>query len=196
LIYGLTGNIGCGKSEVAKILATFSDVRIFDTDRIAKGIMIGHTDQIVSLLDSEILTCGHLDFGKIGKIVFTDQEKRRVLEEFVHPLVWERIREEIQKDASRSIFIVESAIIFEAGVEKRFDGVIAVVCSKDEQINRITFRNNLSLAEIETRIASQMSQAEKEARAQFVIYNNGTLRELKEQTLALYEVLKTQTPVN
>ena len=91
---GLTGGIGCGKSTVAALLKEAGLLRL-DTDKVARELVEpgtqGHQSLLKKFGSSIFYPDGTLDRGALGKIVFQDHKKRRLLESILHPLIWERV---------------------------------------------------------------------------------------------------------
>lgn len=188
--FGLTGNIGCGKSTVAKLLAKHPNVAVFDCDAIAKAIIISehHRLEIAQILNITNIP----DPKTIAKIIFQDPEKKRLLEEYVHPLVWQTVQEKVERSNSK-ICIVESAIIFETGSEDRFTAIITVTCSYGEQVRRLKEFRSMRDEEISLRIHQQLPSQEKMNRADFVIHTECSLEELQGRVTSLYYELKKKS---
>lgn len=195
--FGLTGNIGCGKSTVAKLLSEHRDVSIFDCDRIAKEIMSGTgcRKEISDILGTDVFLGGKVDFKAIAKIIFEKPEKKRLLEELVHPLVWKTVCEKVDSTGDSKICIVESAIIYETASEDTFLATIVAVCNSLEQFRRLREDRHMTDADIQTRLGQQLSSSEKEKRAQFVIRTDCSLEQLKDRVSDLYHNLKQRKGV-
>ena len=191
-VFGLTGNIGCGKSTVASLLSQHGDVSVIDCDKIAKNLIASGTyrQEINTLLGEEVFYEEEVDFTLMAEIIFQDPEKKKALEALIHPLVWKAVEREAAKLSDQSICIIESAIIYETSTENKFGAVIVATCEEDEQIRRLRENRHMSEDGIVARLESQISQAEKVRRAQFVIKTNCSLEELKERVHTLYETLK------
>lgn len=188
--YGLTGNIGCGKSTVAKLLATHPDVVVFDCDAIAKAIILSeyHRLEIAQILGVTNIP----DPKTIAKIIFQEPQKKRLLEEYVHPLVWQTVQERVERSHNK-ICIVESAIIFETGSEHKFTAIITVTCSYDEQVRRLKEFRSMRDEEIGLRINQQLPSQTKMDRADFVIQTECSMEELHSRVTSLYHELKKKS---
>lgn len=189
--YGLTGNIGCGKSTVANLLSQYSDVVVIDCDKLAKEIVSSESyrKKICSILGEDVFQSGRTDFNKIAKIIFQNSEKKRLFEALIHPLVWERV-EEIVGSEPRKIYIVESAIIFETLSEDRFLDVITVSCSETEQYRRLRENRGMTDREISSRLSHQIPSLNKEIMSRFVVNTDCTLEKLSRRVHVLYTNLK------
>ncbi len=189
--FGLTGNIGCGKSTVASLLATQPGVAVHDCDRISKDIIRSgaHKDEIQTALATDVFSADGVDLAKIAEIIFRNVAKRKALEALIHPLVWERILADIAKDSDRRIHIVESAVFYENGDDKKCCGMIVVTCDPEEQLRRLLTNRRMTQENIDARLAVQLPMKEKEARAQFLIHNDCTIETLRERVEILYRQL-------
>lgn len=193
--YALTGNMGCGKSTVCKFLSIYPDVRVIDCDLLAKDVLISteHRQKICQIIGENVYASGQPDFRMIARIVFNNHVIKKNLENFVHPIVWKLVEEIVFKGGNDKIFIVESALIFESGIEKLFDGVIVVTCDEDEQIRRLVQFRGMSLSTINARLASQLPVSKKVKKADFLIDTNCSQEELNDRIRKLYEGLKQKT---
>lgn len=191
---GLTGSIACGKSTVSRMLAE-RGARIIDADVLARevvrpgeaawSLIVDYFGQDILLSDRQI------DRTKLGQIVFTDEEARRVLNGIVHPAVRSRMREladEAEQEGVRLI-VLDIPLLYESKLEHMVDQVVVVSCTEEQQLARLLARNGFSDEDARSRIASQMPIAEKVARAHHVIDNSGTLIETERQVDELVERL-------
>ncbi len=189
--FGLTGSIGCGKSTVARLLSEYPDIMVIDCDRIAKEVMENeeYRGRVGDIVGIDITPGVPLDFHLIGSLVFADPKKKKSLEEFVHPLVWAAVEDQVAYTPNK-IRIVESAIIFETGSEQHFIATIAVTCKLSEQFRRLIEDRGMKSSSVLERINGQLSSREKAARSQYVINTDCSLEELRQRVDALYRVLK------
>jgi dephospho-CoA kinase len=195
--FGLTGNIGCGKSTVAKLLSEYPDVLVIDCDFVAKEIILGdlYKQEINSILDADVFADGRVDLKAIAKIIFTNPEKKKLFEELIHPLVWASVQEKVDAAPSQQICVVESAIIYETGSEDMFASVIVAVCDQEEQFRRLQANRNMSRAQIEVRVAQQLASSKKEEMAKYVVRTDCNWEELKANVADLYQKLRQQKGV-
>lgn len=192
--FGLTGNIGCGKSTIASLLTKYPDVLVIACDRIAKEIILSneHRQQINAILGSNIFMSEGVNFQVIAEIIFKEPKKKRLLEGLIHPLVWEIVDQEIATVGDSKICVVESAIIFETDNVDRFTAIIVAVCNPYEQFRRLRKNRQMDDVQIQARIAQQLSSSEKEHRAQFIIHTDCKLDQLEDRVSNLYYDLKKQ----
>jgi len=192
--FGLTGNIGCGKSTVASFLSKYPDVVIIDCDQIAKKVISSglHKEEINSILGANVFMGENADFKAIANIIFSDSKKKKLLEELLHPFVWDAVEKKVIANGDQKICIVESAIIYETRNEGKFTAVIVATCNPEEQLRRTLENRNMDNVQIQARIAQQLPSREKERRAQFVIHTDCSLKQLKNRARNLYCNLKQQ----
>ncbi len=192
---GLTGSIAVGKSFVCEVFVELGCF-VLDADVSARDVVKPETKgliQIVEKFSEEILQPnGELDRVKLGSIVFSDETKRQLLNEIVHPLVIDAQNiwlEEKESANPEGIAIVDAALMVESGGFERFEKLIVVWCDSDIQLQRLMLRNNLSKAEALKRINSQMPQKEKKSYADFLIDTSEGFEATRIQTKGVFEQL-------
>lgn len=177
IILGITGGIACGKTETGRIL--FSEgFKVLDTDFLAHELMGKGRPvyaAVVARFGETVLTADReIDRVKLGKIVFDSLSAREELNRLVHPAVIRAAREwiagcrETQEDAA-----VLVPLLFETGWTDGWDAVICVA-APEEQVFRRLEKRGVPPSDARKRIEAQMPQAEKAARADFIIENGGT----------------------
>ena len=191
-VFGLTGNMGCGKSTVGEFLRQHSDIYFFDSDKVSKEILDKNEnlDQIRSILGNEIVVDGKINRKKVSQIIFNNPEKKQSFENFLHPKVWEKLFETVKEKGSGTMVVVESAILYEIKGEEQIGKMILVTCDKEEQFRRIRARNGWSDEEIEERLRSQLPSEIKEPKSWAVIDTHCSLEELKAKVELLYQQMK------
>jgi dephospho-CoA kinase len=168
----LTGGIGTGKTYLSKHFLDMG-IPVFYADEEAKKL---YSDPEVihffhTRFGEAVFTNQQLDFQKLAQFVFSDPTSRMEVNQFIHPLVFQKFEIWAQKQGTPSV-MMESAIIFEAGLDHLFDKIIAVDAPLEVRVARIQKRSpHLSEKEILERINAQMSQEEKCKRADIVILN-------------------------
>lgn len=192
--FGLTGGIACGKSTVSELLRK-SRIPVVDADQIAKQVVLPKTkglEMLVSDFGPDIVdTDGFLDRKKLGDKVFGNAQATKKLESILHPI----IRAEASRQKQELIFqgckyaVYDVPLLFETKSEDSFDAVIVVTTSRDLQIQRMKERG-LNLQEIEKRLSSQLDLQFKVGRADYVIENLGTYRDLELQVEKLITWIK------
>ena len=160
--YALTGGIGTGKTFISKDFIR-QGIPVFYADEEAKKLY--DCEEVIALLrelfGEQIFTDNHLDFKKMSGLIFSNPLYQQKLESLIHPLVMAAF-EKWAAEQNTAAVMMESAIIFEAHLEKYFDKVFVVNASVPVRVARVRRRNpELSEEEILARIAVQMSQEEK-----------------------------------
>jgi len=170
---GLTGGIGAGKTYVSKIFQQMG-IPIFNADEQAKKCMVedANLKAAVQLAFGESMYLkGVLQKDALAKIVFNNTEALAKLSALVHPIVKQKF-EDWCTQQSTSLVIKEAAILFESGAHLGLDAVVCVSAPENLRIERVKKRDGSSVAQIQSRMSKQMSQAEKEELADFLIVND------------------------
>ena len=187
---GLTGGIASGKSAVAALLRELG-FPVLDADALAhKLIEPGRAayDEVTREFGPSIIGAdGRVDRAKLAAIVFADRAKLDRLNAIVHPRVEAalvRQFEEWERNGIRDAAFVEAALIIEAGIHKKLDGLVVAWCEPAQQLERLRARG-LSEEEARRRMAMQLSVAEKLRYATEKIDCSGSLEETRRQVEAL-----------
>lgn len=183
-IIGLTGGIASGKTTVSDYLKKQGYV-VLDADAYSKKTTAKNGPAIPAIIEAfgaDIVDeAGELDRKKLGSIIFNDADKRRELNEIVHPLIREMMNADEEKYIQKGHVFLDIPLLFENGLNERCDYVVTVFVDRDTQIKRLTARNDLTVEEAEARINSQMPLTEKVQKSDFRLDNNGTVEMLYEQ---------------
>lgn len=191
---GLTGNIGSGKSSVAKLLAE-RGAAVLDADELARRAT--EDPQVLASIAGELgealVKDGRLDRAATAARVFGDAEARRRLNAIVHPWVRraaaERERELLGGPQPPRVIVHDIPLLYESGLQDTLDAVIVVTAPIERRIERVVRRSGLSEAEVRSRDAAQMPLADKAARADFVVGNDGSFAELEVRVDRLWREL-------
>jgi dephospho-CoA kinase len=192
---GVTGGIGSGKSTVCRILAARGRTVLW-ADEIARDLTENHRavrGKIRKAFGKAVYRPdGSLDRRMLARIVFTDPAARATLDRIVHPLVLREIQRQsvnLKRFPSHSYLVIEAALIYESGLDKRLDYVVVIDVPREIRIARVIARDRCSRGEVIARMRSQMPAREKLARADFIVANDGTERELRQRVALLDTVL-------
>lgn len=171
-LVGLTGGIGCGKTTVLKAFQSLG-IPCFVADQQAADYYNdpSFVDAVASFLGSDIrLPDGSVDKQRIASIVFSDPQALQRLNSIIHPRVMDDFRRWAAKQEAPYV-ILESAILYEYGLDKQMDCIIAVYVEKEERMRRLLLRDQTSREALEARMRNQLSAEEKMDRADYVILN-------------------------
>lgn len=186
---GITGGIGSGKSVVCKIFETLG-VPIYYADDRAKQLMHEDTALMAAIKDrfgADIYQDGVLNRQKLSELVFNDKAALQDLNALVHPAVG-RDSKAWQQQQTAPYTLREAALLFEAGSYKLLDKIIVVTAPKALRIDRVMQRDGVSKEQVQARMANQWPQADKDAKADYLIINDGN-HELIPQVMELHKKL-------
>ena len=188
---GLSGGIGCGKSTVAKILSDLGAV-VIDADAIAKEVLepgqVGYENVIHNFGDSVLDSSGNIDRKKLAELVFQDSSKLTELEAIVHPAVVSRVTQIRESLPDTAIVVYDTPLLIEKELQDQFDTVLIVFADLGKRRERLLSRG-LVLQDIDARIANQATDDQRRAIADIVIFNNGTMQDLKENVTKVWQQL-------
>lgn len=177
-VFGLTGGIGSGKTTVARIWSGLG-LAVVDADQLARQAVAPGTQALASIAEhfgrELILASGELDRAELGRRVFGNADATRALNAIVHPevrrLAQQRFAElELQ---AHVLGCYEVPLLFEVGIEEALRPVVVVNCSPKAQLERAQARDGASEDSVKLRLDAQLPLAEKAARADIVIENDG-----------------------
>lgn len=180
---GLTGVMGAGKSSVIRILRQHG-IDVLDCDEINRELLkkgnAGYTaitDAFgKSLLDQD----GALDTKKMSDFIFSDTQKKKQAESLLHPLIQQEIERYTAK-CDKAIVVVEVPLLFEVHWEAFFDELWVVACEHALLLQRLKQYRSIDAKEALKRMKHQFTQEEKCARADVILYNNGSMEQLDKQ---------------
>ena len=146
----ITGNIGSGKSTVAKIIRELG-FKVFDSDKEVKKAMTnkGLIDQISKEFKSKIpglIKRNTIDKVKLGEFVFSNPEELKKLEQIVHPKVWESKEKFFKKNSNEPAVFLDIPLLFEKKLQSKFDFIIRTYDSEEVQKKRVLKRKNMTFA--------------------------------------------------
>lgn len=189
---GLTGNIAAGKSEIEKIFNKLG-VKSICADSIVHELFKKDSvkNEVISLFGKDILQANNIDRKKLGQIVFSEKEKKKALEKFIHPLVVKEINDFFEKNKTEKIVVADIPLLFESGLEYLVDKVILVYADDKIRLERIKTRNGFDEEHIKKIMDAQLSQEIKKEKSDFIIMNeNKTLEMLEIDIKEIIEKLK------
>jgi len=196
VIVGLTGGIGSGKSSIAKM---FKDegAYVIDFDYLARVVVEPDKPawkDIIDYFGPEILSPDKtLNRSKLAEIVFSDEKSRKALEGFTHPRIFKErdtLIKAIKKKDPNAVVIIDVPLLFELSLSGKFDKVILVYVSRDVQIKRVIKRGVLTKEKVERRLKAQIPIEEKKLLSDYIINNEGSLKDTRDQVRKVVHELK------
>ena len=185
----LTGGIGSGKSTVADFLDELG-AYVIDSDQLARDVVERGTpgyEAVLAAFGDGILTDGEIDRAKLAEIVFKDATARATLESIIHPLVRDAAEKMVKSLPADAVVINQIPLLVETDGAKRFDFVITVSADEDIRRRRLIERG-MKEYEITKRLAAQVNDAAREAIANSIIRNNGSIDELRQVVEELWRL--------
>ncbi len=186
---GITGGIGSGKSTATRMLEGMG-VAVYLSDTRAKELMCNDEalrEQIVARFGAEAYVDGVLNRPYLAERVFSNEAELAALNALVHPAVMADFDAWAEEQESPYV-VIESAILFEAGLDSRVDCVVSVLAPTELRIERTMQRDGMSREEVERRIANQISDDERAHRSKYAIVNI-SLEDLEEDVEQLHRRL-------
>lgn len=190
-ILGITGNIACGKTSVGRMLLSLGAERYIDADAVVhrlyeagEPVALG----VGSAFGQTVLAeDGSVNRQALGVIVFNDAAAMRRLEAIVHPAVHEAVRAELALVSAAGIAVLDAVKLLEGGSASLCQSIWLILCSEEQQIQRLMQRNQLTSEEAHARLKSQPSSRDKLSLVDEVIQNDGTSEETYQQVKAAFE---------
>lgn len=191
LVVGLTGGIGMGKSTVAARLRAHG-IGVCDADAEVHRLYEGAAVPVIEAAFPGTTADGRVDRQKLAAALLADPAGFKRLEAIVHPLVVEVERSFLREEAAKGakLAVLEIPLLFETGGEKRVDAVIVCSAPAHMQRERVLQRPAMTLEKLEQMLSRQTPDAEKRARADFVVNTAGSFAETEAQVDRIVESLK------
>ncbi len=185
----LTGGIATGKSTVASLMA-LNGMRVIDADSISHEILDNSSAWVGETFGEEYTRNSKVDRTSLGNMIFSNQELKKTLEDFLHPKIRAEIeKQSIKQDEFKFPYLIDIPLFFENGAYNIKDSVV-VYTPKDIQLERFIKRNAYSQEESLKRVASQMPIDEKKERATWVIDNSKNLKHLQQECEDFVAIIK------
>lgn len=180
----IVGNIASGKSQVEKILLDLG-YKVADTDKINHEILNTDIETIneikTTFSNDDIIENNSISREKLGKIVFSNKEKKEQLESILHKRIYDKVKEFFKENKNEKLVFVAIPLLFETKQEKTFDKIIFISADKETRLKRLIERNNYTKEYALTRINSQMDEKEKIKKSDYVIKNDSSIEELEKR---------------
>ena len=191
----ITGGAGSGKSTVARMFRELG-AEVLDADAAARqAVAVGKPAwrELRRFLGSECFQQdGELNRARVARLVFSDPECRRRLNDIVHPRVARELKKNLRELERRGagLALVEVPLLYEAGLEGAYDRVIVVAAAPEDQVRRLQERDGRGAREISGILEAQGPLAEKAARADYVVDNRGAIDNTRSQVAAIWRELQ------
>ncbi len=192
---GMTGGIGSGKNQVAEMFNQLGFYTI-DSDVSSRKVMEKGEpayEKIVSFFGKDILDKqDNILRKKLGNIVFNNKEKLKILENIVHPAIYEYEKKERSKIYGRNdkaVVITHAALIIESKSIDKYDALIVISCPDEMQVKRVMKRDNFSEEKARNIVSHQMPNAERLKYADFIIDNSSSLDELYKEVKRVHNLI-------
>ncbi|MCE2488919.1 MAG: dephospho-CoA kinase [Anaerolineae bacterium] len=191
VVIGLTGNIAVGKSQVLGQLQALG-AGVIDADRVARDVLEpdgAAFARVVAEFGEGLLDAqGRIDRAALGRLVFADAAALARLEALTHPVIRRRI-DELARAAPQPVLVIEAIKLLEGELAGAVDAVWVVDAAPETQLARLTGQRGMTPADARQRLLAQNPQADKLARADLVIRNDGSLAALQDQVRAAWQSL-------
>lgn len=195
-VIGLTGGIACGKTTVSNILRKLGAV-IIDADKLSREVVSKGSPTLNEIVfefgASFLLENGELNRKKLAQLVFSNSEALKKLNQIIHPIIGQKIKNEIKwnkENTNYHVIIVDAALLIESNLIKLVDELWVVTASEAIQIKRLNERDGLSESEARLRISSQMTLEKKKKFANKIIDNSASLERLSKIVESLWKEYK------
>lgn len=199
LLVGLTGGIASGKSTAGRFFQELG-AHLVDADQVSRDIVRPFSPvwkEVVEAFGPEILQeDNELDRAKLAEIIFSSPAERLRLERIIHPRIADEIArrvDELQRRYPEGVIIVDAALMIEVGRHENFDQVVVVFTDEETQARRLMERDLLGRAEAYARIEAQMPLTDKIEFANYVIDNNGTPENTRQEVQRVFKELTKRT---
>ncbi|MBF0532424.1 MAG: dephospho-CoA kinase [Candidatus Omnitrophica bacterium] len=194
-VIAVTGNIGSGKSTVAKMFAAYG-ADIFDADAAARSLLAPGgkcVSAVQNVFGAAVMKRGLIDRKKLAVLVFADSRTRRRLEAIVHPEV-KKIFFAVVKSGWREdpdkILIADIPLLFEAHLHRYADWIVVVKAKREQQLTRVMQSLGISRSQAARRNRAQIPLKEKISLADFIIDNTGTTQQTREQVKKVWDSIQ------
>lgn len=188
IVLGLTGSIGMGKSTAGKMFAD-RGIPVISADEIVHDLYSGRGAPLIEAAFPGTVVDGTVDREKLSAAVVGNETAFKRLEAIVHPLVEEerQLFVERQRKAGKPLVVLDIPLLYEGGGERHVDRVLVVSCSADLQRERVLKRPGMTEEKFQAILARQVPDAEKRARADYVVDTSGTFEETRAQVDAIID---------
>ncbi|MEZ0226936.1 MAG: dephospho-CoA kinase [Alphaproteobacteria bacterium] len=204
IVIGITGSIGMGKTTAANMLRDMG-IPVHDSDASVHtllgpdgGAVTAVGNKFPEALQKDAAGRSYIDRQVLGRIVFGDRQKKRDLEEILHPLVRadsDAFKDEMRKKANK-IIALDIPLLFETGGEKRVDVTICISASKEVQRERVLARPGMTSEKFDRIVSGQLPDAEKRKRATYVVESDKGFDDMRKQIEKIVDRIRSKRKYN
>jgi dephospho-CoA kinase len=194
----ITGGIATGKSLVEKLFSEIGAATL-DTDEVVHNLLDSNKDVISRIQELfsdygiEITDeTGRIDRKKVGKIVFSDKQKLIELENIIHPEVKRVVETFFVDNEDKEVVVVSVPLLFETGMEKMFDYVIAVTANDEIRQERLVRDRNMTREDALKRMSAQTFGQDKLEKADFIIENNNSAGDIRTKVEEIFRNIRAR----
>jgi len=187
MIIGITGSSGAGKSTICEILQIKYNVTVINADKLTKKLAKKGTEYLNDIVkefgEQILLEDGELNRPKLADIIYSDEEKREILNTYTFKYIQKEIQMKIKEKANTNeVIVIDAPLLFEAELQKYCDFIIAVISDDRElQIDRIVQRDGITKRQAIARLNAQKANEFYISKSKYIIVNNGELEEVEKQ---------------
>jgi dephospho-CoA kinase len=172
--FGITGNIGSGKTTVSKIFEGLN-IPVFNSDLQAR---LAEKDEsmvpkIKAILGDDIYINGEIDRPRMRNLVFKNASILKQMNEITIPFIRDKFNQFCSDNSDKGIVMIESAILLELNATEGLDGLIVVTASQETRIERAMKRDKITKSEVMDKINAQLPELDKIKKADYLIFNEG-----------------------
>jgi dephospho-CoA kinase len=194
MVIGLTGSIGMGKTTTAELFAA-EGVPVHDADRVVHDLYRGEATGAIEAAFPGTVIGGEVDRGKLAENLAKNPANFKRLESIVHPLVQMRQREFLdkQRKAGMPFVLLDIPLLFETGADAQVDAVVVASCDEKIQRRRVLDRPGMTQAKLDLILSRQLPDAEKRARADFIVDTGISIDDARRQVQAILATLRAHS---
>lgn len=186
----ISGNIASGKTTVQKIIEA-KGYKVLDTDDVSRDLLtVKNIPLNEAFKNYDVFEDGEFSRFKVGQLIFSDKQARKLIADVMHPQVKEVMLEFFEDNKDDELLFVGIPLLFEANMQDLFDKIIFVYTDDELRLERLIQRNNYTVEHAKNRLLSQKPQEEKVKLSDFIVTNNGAKEELEKQVIKLLEQIR------
>lgn len=194
IVIGLTGSIGMGKTTTADLFSA-EGVPVHDADRVVHDLYRGEAVDAIEASFPGTVAGGEVDRRKLSENLAKNPANFKQLEQIVHPLVRKREQQFLDEQTKAGVpfVLLDIPLLFETGAENRVDEIVVVSCDETIQLGRVLARPGMTQEKLDLILSRQLPDAEKRARADFIVDTGVSIEDARRQVQAILATLRTRS---